>query len=479
MYDVVIIGSGVAALSCSLSIDPKLKVLLLTKSKMETTNSTLAQGGIAATITENKGDVESHIEDTLKAGCYVCNEDAVRFMIEKSKQAIDFLIESNVKFDMKDGKPSLTREAAHSQRRILHAGGDRSGKFILEGLIDSVKARENIKIIEFANVRYASEVKYGEYKVTYQVKNRNFSININNLVIATGGYANIFNNSSNNVNSNGDGIDLAIRLGLQLENLAYVQFHPTTFKDLDAHRNFLLTEALRGEGAKLWSSKNGYFMKNYHELEDIAPRDITARAINSELHIYGNEVKLDCRPIGSETNIKSRFVGVSEYLDSKGYDIANEMIPVVPAAHYSIGGIKTNLKGETNLSGVYACGEVASTGVHGANRLASNSLLECVVFGMAIGNTIEKKEEFEIEPSNISVSKKKNATNKAISTIISRACSIERSYSMLRSMKSTLEDLEMCTIDVDELVKIKFAKMILEDCISKPSLGCHYVKETK
>ncbi len=477
MYDVVIIGSGVAGLSAALSCPPSLNVLILTKNKIDTTNSTLAQGGIAATISENEVDIQSHIADTINAGDGVCDQMAVEYLVRKSKQAVDFLINNGVEFDRDGDSYCLTREAAHSQRRILHAGGDRSGRYILQALIEQVINKQNIDVVENANVVAVEQCEYGVYATKYHKSNRVHEIKTNNLVLACGGYANIFKNTSNNIGSNGDGIGIALSLELELENLAYVQFHPTTFRDESANRNFLLTEALRGEGARLWSSENGYFMENYHRLKDVAPRDITARAIFKELQISDNQVMLDCRLIGSAEKIKNRFVGVNEYLQSKGYDLTTEMIPVIPSAHYTIGGIKTDLDGRTNKKGVYACGEVASTGVHGANRLASNSLLECVVFGCAIGETLKAKMRYPIVQVKGSVNKPSTATNKAIQTLLSENCGIERNKEQLYIAHSTISELQLSTIDQEQETKIKVATMIIEDCMQKASCGCHYIKE--
>lgn len=462
MYDVVIIGSGAAGLTTALNIDHNLKVLVLTANLDSGANTKLAQGGIAATWQASEEDKQLHILDTNKAGSFKNNKDAVEQLIENSEAAIDFLIAIGTNFDCNQAGYDLTAEGAHSVRRIFHADGDSTGHVIYESLLNEVKTCNNITIIDQVNVTSTCEVTTNEYQINYSRDNKMYSICTNNLVIACGGYGNLFSATTSTNYINGCNLMLAKQLDLNVSNLHLVQFHPTGFKAIDG-KYHLLTESLRGEGARFYSPQSGYFMSAYHNLGDIAPRDVTSRAVHSELS-QGNQVYLDCRPVAKTTNIYSRFKTVSKVVSESGYDLATDLIPICPVAHYCIGGIDIDLNGQTSKSGIYAVGEAAMSGVHGANRLASNSLLECIVYGIKVGQQITSSNSYPInEHQECAVIN--NDQLIVVQSVLSSCCNIVRNNKDLEAGYKQLEATGLIT-DV--------ARDIIKSCIDNPSVGCHF-----
>jgi len=391
--DFLVIGSGSAGLIFALKVAAHGNVIILSKSTMEDTATSYAQGGIAA-VTYSPDNYEKHIEDTLKAGAGINDKEIVRITITESTERIKELIEWGTHFDKeKSGKYALAREGGHSEFRILHHK-DNTGFEIQRALSEKVKAHPNIEVFEnyFAIDlitqhhfneevnRYRKDIRcFGAYAMNEKAGNvETFLAKV--TVIATGGLGNIYQTTTNPLFATGDGIALAYRAKAHLDNLEFVQFHPTSLYNPGEKPSFLITEALRGSGAILKTRKGNVFMKKYHELGSLAPRDIVARAIDNEMKLSGDDfVFLDARHI-HKNEILNHFPTIYAKCLSIGIDITKEMIPVVPAAHYSCGGVNSDKDGRTTIQNLYAIGEVARTGLHGANRLASNSLLEAAVF---------------------------------------------------------------------------------------------------
>ena len=388
-YSTVIIGSGIAGLytalklaeNCRLGIPAQQKILLITKSVLGESNSYYAQGGMVAVLKDNKNDsVQSHINDTLVAGAGLNDENAVKFISENSDEVVKDLLNFGVEFDRDDnGNFKLTKEAAHSVNRILHCGGDATGREIEKALIKTVKENNNIEIRENTiAIDLLAENNICNGLIAFS--NNNYEqIHSEVVILATGGLGQIYQYTTNPLGATGDGFALAYRAGAKLRDMEFVQFHPTALAidDSEHHNRFLISEAVRGEGAKLCDKNNYYYMKDYDKREELAPRDIVARANFSQMNktnsdcVYLNATKLE--------NPSKRFPTITKKCAQFGIDITKDLIPVAPAAHYFMGGIETNLNGETSVKNLFAIGECASTGLHGANRLASNSLLECVV----------------------------------------------------------------------------------------------------
>jgi L-aspartate oxidase len=394
LVDVLVIGSGIAGLNTVIKLNKNLKVALVTKTNLGDGASWMAQGGIAAVSKDHDEDsLNSHIKDTIKVGGELCKEKVVSYCVKKGPKAINELINFGVKFNLREKKKNifdLTKEGGHSHRRIYHSG-DITGEAIIGGLLNKVKERKNLKIFEdCVSIDLIAKRKkvIGAYILDCK-KQKIHTFKAKTVVLATGGAGKVYLYTSNPDTATGDGIAMAYRAGANISNMEFFQFHPTCLYHPRA-KNFLISEALRGEGAKLKLKDGKEFMAKYHKDKELAPRDIVARAIDKELKKSGeNSVFLDIRHKG-KAFIKKRFPNIYRKCKSFGIDITSEMIPVVPAAHYLCGGIKVNLKGKTNIKNLYACGEVSFTGFHGANRLASNSLLEAFVFSNTVSQDINE-----------------------------------------------------------------------------------------
>ena len=379
-YDVVIIGAGIAGLYTALQLPETLKILIISKENVENSNTALAQGGIAVSM--GLGDSpQMHFEDTIYAGAGLCDVDSARVLVNHAKENVENLLEYGVNFD-KDSlnRLSLTLEGAHSINRIIHAG-DTTGKAVLDVLCEQVSKRKNIKIqTRYFAVDLLTLEDRCEGLTIYDMERKIFSAVMSSVVIcATGGYGQIYKTTTNPEVSTGDGVALAFRCGAELTDVEFVQFHPTVLYHQDKP-GFLISEALRGEGAILKNHKGERFMEKYHQLLELAPRDIVARAIFKEMErTEVSFVYLDITHKEKEY-LRNRFPNIFSTLIDIGIDMSVDLIPVAPAEHYSMGGIKTEAFGRTKIQGFYACGECASNGIHGANRLASNSLLEGMVF---------------------------------------------------------------------------------------------------
>ena len=394
--DVLIIGSGIAGLFTALKIAPYANVVLVTKKDKNESNTNYAQGGIASVISKTDS-FEKHINDTLIAGAGLCNEDIVRIMVQEGPHRIQDLIDIGTSFTNKQGSLDLALEGGHSEPRIVHAK-DLTGKEIESALITEVSTIKNIQVIENTiAIDLITEHNIENLK-SANLKNRNcwgaYVLDVNNgdvikicakaTVLATGGLGQVYQHTTNPRIATGDGIAMAYRAGAKIANMEFIQFHPTSlFRRSTNHtgeQSFLISEAVRGFGAKLRTSKGVEFMIEYDNRKELAPRDIVARAIDSELKKSGEEfIYLDITHKEPD-DIKNHFPNIFNHCLNLGIDITKEPIPIVPAAHYSCGGVMVDEHARTSLLGLYACGEVAMTGVHGANRLASNSLLEAVVF---------------------------------------------------------------------------------------------------
>lgn len=385
-YDYIIIGSGLAGLYTAAYASKFGKVALLTKSTIEISNSYWAQGGIAAVVTE-EDNVELHVADTLEAGRGLCDKDAVEVLVEDGHLRIFDLIEMGMNFDTENGKLALGLEGGHSKRRILHAGGDATGKKVVEFLKHYIKG--NNKIDVFENTFVYDLIKTDNFcaglKAFNGIDKINYTIFAKGTVVATGGASGIFSKTTNPRTSTGDGIFLAYNAGANVADMEFIQFHPTVYHSPNK-KSFLISEAVRGEGAYLVTEDLKRFMPEIDKLAELAPRDVVAKAIFNKIK-QGYKVFLTLKHLNPE-KIKKRFSTIYAELKNYGLDLTCDLIPVEPAAHYFVGGIRTDLNGATNVKGLYAIGEAASTGVHGANRLASNSLLECLVFGKRAIDTI-------------------------------------------------------------------------------------------
>ncbi len=404
-FDVLLVGAGAAGLYTALCLPPSLQVGLITKQTLSLSASDWAQGGIAAAIAPDDSP-KLHVEDTIKAGAGLCDRPAVEFLARQAPECIQSLINLGVAFDRHNDKLALTLEAAHSKHRVLHAA-DTTGREVITTLTAQVLRRPNIQVIQQALALslwlHPETGRVQGISLFYQGQIR--WIKAAAVVLATGGGGQVFAQTTNPAVSTGDGVAIAWRAGAILRDLEFVQFHPTALTKPGADR-FLISEAVRGEGAHLIDNEGRRFVFDYHPDGELAPRDVVSRAIFSHLQRTASDpatahVWLDMRPIPQE-RIRHRFPNIIKVCNHWGIDVFCEPIPVAPAAHYWMGGILTDLMNRTSIPGLYAVGETASTGVHGANRLASNSLLECIVFGAQIKYLKDEVEilKDKIKPSN-------------------------------------------------------------------------------
>lgn len=400
-YSTIIVGSGIAGLYAALKIEQQAKlpdgIMLITKSKLGESNSKYAQGGMVAVLKENKFDsTESHISDTIKAGAGLSEFNTVKFISENSDKVVKDLLNFGVEFDRdKDGNLCFTKEAAHSVRRILHSGGDATGKMIEKSLVEQVQNNNNIDVYEEGTVvelliNSNGECRgvlvfnnmTGEYETVYSPA----------VILATGGIGQLYKYTTNPEGATGDGLAIAYNAGAVMQDMEFVQFHPTALAFDDDVNRFLISEAVRGEGAKLVDADGMEFMAKYDERKELAPRDIVTRANYNEMmknhlaNVYLNASCID------KAKLAERFPTISKKCLEHGIDISKDFIPVAPAAHYFMGGIRTDVEGRTSINGLFAIGEVSSTGLHGGNRLASNSLLECVVCAYEVADFLKTQK---------------------------------------------------------------------------------------
>ncbi len=403
-YDVLVVGSGIAGLSFALKVARKgYQVAILTKKHRAESNTNYAQGGIAA-VTSQTDDVELHVRDTLDAGDGMCDEQVVRTIVSEAPMRIQELIDLGVEFShLQDGRVSLHREGGHSKRRILHVK-DITGKAIEDALLAAIEASPTIAMFEhtlaidlittrkIALAGYAVDSPDDRVVGLYALNPESRMVDVFEapvVMLATGGVGQIYLYSTNPRIATGDGLAMAYRAGAEIHNLECIQFHPTALYSPDGER-FLISEAVRGEGAILRNLDGDAFMPEYDDRKELAPRDIVARAIDSEMKKSGTpHVWLDITH-RSEADLRERFPTIFDACIAKGINMSESYIPVVPAMHYLCGGVKTDLNASTDIPGLFACGEVACTGLHGANRLASNSLLEAVVLAHRSAEAVER-----------------------------------------------------------------------------------------
>lgn len=388
-HDVIIIGSGIAGVFTALEIPEGRDIAIITKETLDISNSVLAQGGIAVSL-DKEDSPELHLKDTLYAGAGLCDENSVWVLVNEAAPNIERLVKFGVNFDRKNARElALTREGAHSKNRIIHAG-DTTGKEVCDKLIAGVKTRSNIKIKERTFVLdLLTEDGTCKGILAYEEDTQKFKLYLSTVVVcATGGFGQLYAYTTNPEVATGDGVSLAYRAGAELMDLEFIQFHPTVLYHPE-NKSFLISEAVRGEGALLKNINGTRFMPQYHELAELAPRDVVSRAIFAEMKKTGSaHVYLDIT-FKTREYLENRFPNIYKTCLSYGIDISKDFIPVAPAEHYCMGGIRTDVYGRTNITRFYACGEAACNGIHGANRLASNSLLEGLVFGYKIGLEIE------------------------------------------------------------------------------------------
>lgn len=399
--DFLIIGSGIAGLFTALKASAHGQVVVLTKKTLKDSNTGLAQGGIAAAVHEEDSPF-LHLEDTLAAGAGLCDIAAVDVLVSEGPERVRELINAGASFDMKDGNIAFTREGAHGRARILHAA-DATGEAIRVALVNRCITESNIEIKEahfLVDLLGNDERRTCHGALVYNSINGQKSIYIARAtIIATGGAGQLYQNTTNPDIATADGMAASFRMGCELTDMEFIQFHPTVLFSHDTQR-FLISESVRGEGGLLYNTRGERFMSKYSSMQELAPRDVVSRAILSETTETGSEfVYLDMTKI---PGAKDRFPNIYRTCFERGIDIEKDMVPVSPGAHYTMGGIKTNTRGETGINGLYACGEAACTGVHGANRLASNSLLEGIVFGERIvANAGEIMYQRRVKPEEI------------------------------------------------------------------------------
>lgn len=476
-YSVVIIGGGIAGLYAALKITQQNNLpdglLLITKSKIGESNSRYAQGGVVAVLKENKNDSPSlHIKDTLRAGAGLSDFNVTKFISENSNDVIKDLLNFGVEFDKKDDKDFyLTLEAAHSVNRILHSGGDATGRGIEKALVKNALENKNIDVYEQtlaidllvdSNKECKGLVAFNDLTQEYE------TIYSSAVVLASGGLGQLYKHTTNPAVATGDGVALAYNAGAVIQDMEFVQFHPTALTIDSEENRFLISEAVRGEGAKLVDKQGVEFMHKYHERSELAPRDIVTRAIFNEMKEQkSNNVFLNSTHL-EKSMLQKRFPNITRICEENGIDISKDFIPVSPAAHYSMGGIKTNIHGQTSISGLYAIGEVASTGLHGANRLASNSLLECVVCAAELANYLTLADLTLCENKDESI---QSIVDKYSTASVARENDID-------SLKARLQDIMWNNVGIlrdekslktasKELEKLKSEFLVSEKCLNK------------
>ncbi|NIP30768.1 MAG: L-aspartate oxidase [Candidatus Dadabacteria bacterium] len=485
--DFLIIGSGLAGLYSALYASKYGKCIVVTKQTLNQSNSFWAQGGIAAAIDPEDSPV-FHKEDTINAGRGLCNIKAVEILVKEGKERVIDLINLGMKFDSDSEGLLLGLEGGHSKRRVLHAGGNSTGREMVEFLISAVSKNPSIQILELTTITdLVSDGSscFGAWGFN-QNNNNYIRVNSRSTILATGGASALYKRTTNPEGATGEGISLAYRAGAEISDMEFIQFHPTAFY-VDQGESFLITEAVRGEGAHLINTDGKRFMKNYHPREELAPRDVVSKAIYNEIKRSGKDyVYLSLSHLNRKF-IRDRFSNIYSHCLKYNYDLTRDLIPVAPAAHYTIGGVRTGLMGNTNIKGLYTCGEVSNTGVHGANRLASNSLLECIVFAKravdgALDNFINDKFKaefngFPIAETDSNDQVKYNLLKEEILNSTTYNLGIIRDGKLINKFISRLNELE---IDCDKLsgwFRFKISSMI--DVCTLMSLASLNRKESR
>ena len=479
-YDVIIIGAGIAGLYAASKLPKEKKVLIINKRETFKCNSFYAQGGVA--LARDKEDIPFHIKDTLDAGAGLCNKEAVTFLSEKSRGVIDDLIENGFEFDRdKEGNLLYTKEAAHSTQRILHAGGDATGRYIHYFLLKK-NIHSHLSDARVVDLLIKDGVCYG---VCILDQRESTNVYAKDVIIASGGVGSLYEYHTNAPCISADMQGLSIMKGIELENMEMMQFHPTVFVKSDNAQKLLLTEALRGEGAFIEDEAGRRFLFDYDSRGELASRDIVSKSIYDYVKKTGTKVYLSFANFDYEYFIH-RFPNIYQNLKALDYDVPYQRVPISPAFHYAIGGIKTDIKGRVpSVKNLYAIGEVASTGVHGANRLASNSLLENLVFAQSAVDDILKKDEkrefvkFDLKDEVMSLKDDKEKKNR-LRALMWEKVSIVRTK---RGLNEALEEINLLLNEkIGKLLKFRLltAREIVTSALArKSSLGVHTILEEK
>ncbi len=489
--DVAVIGSGLAGMYAAYHLDRRLTCAVFTKDIIETSSSSLAQGGIAA-VTERDDNFTYHFKDTMTAGAGLCDPEAVRVIVEEGPNEIGELLKLGANFDLdSSGHLLTTREGGHGMNRILHAGGDATGLEMVRTLKKTVKNIDNITVYENS---FVSDILTEDDRVCglmVQMDGKWHLFRTGYVIVATGGLGQIYRYTTNPTIATGDGFALAQRAGAALEHMEFIQFHPTGLytKENRNRQCFLISEAVRGEGGLLYNDAGERFMEGRHALAELAPRDIVAREIYAQIQKQQSPyVRLDITHKPADFIIK-RFPTIYHKCLEHGIDITKQFIPVGPVQHYMMGGVKTGLWGETNVKGLLCCGEAASTGVHGANRLASNSTLECLVFGRrcayVINGGFEPLNVKAHTPCHSGSEEHSGAADKIIDLkgIMVKHCGILRNgkdlaygIERVQAILSEMENLRLITIKDMELYNMaSVAMQVLKGAYArKESVGAHY-----
>lgn len=490
--DIAVIGSGISGLLVALKASQFAEVSIFSKEKLEESETYYAQGGIAIALSPQDSPA-LHFKDTIKVGDGLSDKSAVKILVKEGIFRIQELILLGVNFDKTEEGLSLTLEGAHSRKRIIHARGDATGEEVEKKLIKNIREKKNVKLYE--NFYVVDILTFNNKTVgiiVFDKKEKELKIYFcKAIVLSTGGAGQIYKYTTNPEVSTGCGIGIAYRGGCEITDMEFIQFHPTALNYKG--ETFLISEAVRGEGAILKNHKGEQFMKNYHPLAELAPRDIVSRAIWEEMKKTKKEyVYLDFTHF-ERGKIEKRFPHIYKVCKEAGFDLSSDLIPVSPAAHYIIGGIKANLSGETNIKGVYACGETASTGVHGANRLASNSLLECLVFGERVVKALDeylhnlkiefpsylryRQEKFKCKKLNLKKlkGKFKNTMWESVGIVRSKE-TLKKARDEIRKLLSKVVNCEFSSQEGFELQNMLIvADLIVKSAeIRKESRGVHY-----
>ncbi len=486
--DFIVIGSGVAGLRASIELaESGARVTVLTKDKASESNTEYAQGGVAVVLSDDD-NAELHEEDTLIAGAGLCDAEAVETLVAGGTKYIKQLIEWGIEFDREGGKLAFTQEAAHSRRRILHAHGDSTGKEIVRALIARARQEKKIVLMPFANTEslIVSEGRCIGVRFLDPILRAPREIFAKAVILCTGGAGQLYLHTTNPPVATGDGMAMAYFAGAEMADMEFVQFHPTALSVENAPR-FLLSEAMRGEGGILRNKVGARFMGNYDERLELAPRDIVSRSIVAEMRKTGTrEVFLDMTAL-DENFLKERFPKIYETCKFYGLNIAEDLLPVSPASHYCMGGIRTDLHGRSTVEGLYAAGEVACTGVHGANRLASNSLLEGLVFGARAGaSAVADNSKFQISNSRLENKNPESgiwnlesgiatAVKKRVKRVMWERVGILRDADSLKRALREFEQIEQAKLSASSRNFVTLAKLIAVAALwREESRGGHF-----
>ena len=485
--DFVVIGSGVAGLRASIALSESgARVTVLTKDKASESNTEYAQGGVAVVLSDDD-DADLHEDDTLVAGAGLCDEEAVETLVNEGTRYIKELIDWGTQFDRESGKLVFTQEAAHSRRRILHAHGDSTGKEIVRSLIARAGIESSINLLPFANTE--SLIVYGGRCIGVRyldpILRAPRDVFAKAVLLCTGGAGQLFLHTTNPSVATGDGMAMAYFAGAEMADMEFIQFHPTALS-VDGAPRFLLSEAMRGEGGVLRNTAGDRFMERYDERLELAPRDIVSRSIVAEMRRTGSRhVFLDMTALDAEF-LKERFPKIHATCAAFGLDIARDMLPVSPASHYCMGGVRTDLWGRTTVPGLYAAGEVACTGVHGANRLASNSLLEGLVFGArageaAAGDNSQVKVESSKQVGGIESSGRNpqsaiaTAVRKRVRRVMWERVGILRDVNALRRAIAEFDQISRSTLSTSSRNFVTLASLVAKAALwREESRGGHF-----